>query len=131
MGDQSTFSDREMVALVTRFYDRARADPVLGPLFDDAIKDWDGHIALVADFWSSTLLRTGRYRGNPFMAHATLPLEPAHFDLWLGHFEAVAADCLPAALAEQAVAKARHMSRSIMAGLFTVPGHRFGAPRDA
>ena len=104
--------------LVERFYEIGRQHPVLGPLFEAAITDWDEHITVVADFWSRTLLGTDRYRGNVFSSHMRLPVEPVHFDLWLTVFRQAAAETLPPMLAEQAIAKAVHMTHSISVGLF-------------
>ena len=37
---------------VRAFYDRARADDLLGPVFDGWIKDWAQHLKMMDDFWS-------------------------------------------------------------------------------
>jgi hemoglobin len=128
MSHDTPATEQDIERLVRHFYSLAAADPILGPMFEEMISDWEPHIAVVVDFWSSALLGTGRYKGNPFMAHATLPLQPGHFDLWLALFEKATDETLPPAAAEKAMAKARHMARSITVGLFTVPGHRFGKP---
>ncbi|MBI3444342.1 MAG: group III truncated hemoglobin [Magnetospirillum sp.] len=104
--------------LVVRFYEIGRADPVLGPLFEAAIPNWPEHIAIVSDFWSHALLGTQRYRGNVFASHMRLPIEPVHFDLWLAVFKQAAAETLTPMLAEQAIARALHMTQSITVGLF-------------
>ena len=65
--------DEAMIhALVHGFYARVRADAELGPIFERAIGDhWDTHLATMCDFWSSVMLTSGRYKGNPMMAHVT------------------------------------------------------------
>jgi len=115
--------------LVEVFYARAREDALLGPLFVDTIHDWDAHLARIKDFWSKQLLGTERYSGHSFMQHAVLPIEPAHFDRWLALFDATAAELLPPDAHKTAMTKANHMSASFQAGMFTVPGHRFGVAR--
>lgn len=65
-----------IAALVARFYGKARQDPLIGPLFNRAVADWDEHLAKLSDFWSSVMLTTGRYRGNPIAAHLKHPIEP-------------------------------------------------------
>lgn len=118
--------EAEMERLVRRFYDLCHDDPVLGPFFERTVADFETHVGVVIDFWSSALLKTGRYRGNQFMAHAKHPIEPEHFDIWLELFEKAANEVLPPAMAAEAMLKARHMGRSIKVGMFTAPGHRFG-----
>ncbi len=55
--------------LVATFYGRAREDEVIGPIFADAVHDWDHHIAQIAAFWSSVILKTGNYDGRPMAPH--------------------------------------------------------------
>ena len=55
--------------LVNAFYARVRADAQLGPVFNGAIDDWPEHLGKLADFWSSVMLTTGRYKGQPVPAH--------------------------------------------------------------
>lgn len=123
----ATVGEAEMERLVRRFYDLCHDDPVLGPFFEQTVADFEAHVQVVIDFWSSALLKTGRYRGNQFMAHAKHPIRPEHFDIWLDLFEKAANETLPPAMAAEAMVKARQMGRSIKAGMFTVPGQRFGA----
>ncbi|KAK0363120.1 hypothetical protein LTR94_015981 [Friedmanniomyces endolithicus] len=55
--------------LVPAFYARVRADALLGPIFESAIDDWPHHLAKLKDFWSSVMLASGRYKGQPMPAH--------------------------------------------------------------
>lgn len=76
-------------AVVHAFYDDVRRDPLLGPVFDARIapEEWPHHLAKLCDFWSATLLRTGRYAGRPLPPHLTLPgLGEEHFRRWLRLF---------------------------------------------
>jgi len=76
-------------AVVHAFYDDVRRDPLLGPVFDARIapEEWPHHLAKLCDFWSATLLRTGRYAGRPLPPHLTLPgLGEEHFRRWLQLF---------------------------------------------
>ncbi|MBP2290642.1 group III truncated hemoglobin [Azospirillum rugosum] len=119
-----------IAALVRRFYDAARADPVLGPSFA-GVADWEEHFEVIERFWASALLGTKSYKGNPFMAHVNLDLTPESFTRWLALFKDAADAVLPPAYAEQAVAKANHMARSLTAGLFTIPGRKYQPPAYA
>jgi hemoglobin len=82
--------DEAMIhAVVHGFYDGIRKDDLLGPIFMGAIApdEWPHHLAKMCDFWSSTLLRTGRYAGRPLAPHLTLPgLGEQHFRRWLTLF---------------------------------------------
>ncbi|WP_233344619.1 group III truncated hemoglobin [Burkholderia cepacia] len=74
--------------LVYAFYDRVRADPLLGPVFDARLAGrWDDHLPKMVTFWSSLVLGTKGYRGNVQQAHQPLDgIEPAHFSRWLSLF---------------------------------------------
>ncbi|MBR8056519.1 group III truncated hemoglobin [Burkholderia dolosa] len=74
--------------LVYAFYDRVRADPLLGPVFDAKLAGrWDDHLPKMVSFWSSLVLGTKGYRGNVQQAHQPLEgIEPAHFSRWLSLF---------------------------------------------
>jgi hemoglobin len=86
--------------LVYAFYDRVRADPLLGPVFDAKLDGrWDTHLPKMVSFWSSLVLGTRGYRGNVQQAHQPLDgIEPAHFSRWLSLFlKTVEARYTPAA----------------------------------
>jgi len=106
---------------VRRFYAKGAEDPLLGSIFT-AIDRLDEHMGVVANFWSRTLLGTDRYQGQPFAAHINLPIEPAHFTRWLELFRETASETLPKTQAEQAMAKAAHMTQCFQAGLFPFIG---------
>lgn len=75
-------------AVVGTFYAKVRRDPLLGPIFNEAVADWPEHLDRLCAFWSSLTLMTGRYKGDPFGAHLALPpLDHRHFRTWLGLFE--------------------------------------------
>jgi hemoglobin len=84
--------DEAMVhAVVHGFYDKIRADELLSPIFYSRIApdEWPHHLAKMCDFWSATLLRTGRYEGRPLPPHLAIPgLGEAHFRRWLTLFRA-------------------------------------------
>ena len=108
--------------MVRLFYERALRDDVLEPIFRGAIHDWEGHIAIVRDFWSGVLHGTGRYQGNAFAPHMKLRFEPEAFDHWLTIFESAATDALTRLDAEKAIHVARHMAASFKAGIFPFAG---------
>jgi hemoglobin len=119
--------DRVLERLVRTFYAAARQDPLIGPLFD-TVQDWEAHIAKIATFWSSVALMTGRYHGQPMVAHLKLPLEPQHFVRWLSLFEQTArANCSEPAAA-LLMDKARRIAQSLELGMNVhrglLPGQR-------
>jgi hemoglobin len=115
-------TEAQLARLVARFYDRARADPLLAPVLEAAIRDWDAHHAVVQGFWSHMLLRTQRYRGSAYAPHLNRGIRPEHFPRWLALFREAAEETLPPAAARQAFAHAEFMSQSYQAGLFPMPG---------
>ena len=104
--------------MVRLFYERGLADPMLGPVFRESIHEWEGHIAIVRDFWSGAIHGTGRYTGNAFAPHMKLKFEPETFDHWIATFESAATDALAPQDAVKAVRIARHMAESFKVGLF-------------
>jgi len=107
--------DQALAELTARFYERADADPLLGPVLQAAlpIEKRAEHFAVFRDFWSRMLLGTDHYRGNAFTAHTGLVLDSRHFERWLEIFAELAADILPPEIAAQALAQARHMSECL------------------
>ncbi len=81
--------------------------------------DWAWHLARLADFWSSMMLRSGRYQGDPFSAHRRLPdLEPAMFDRWLALFGEACADVFEPDTADAFRGRAERVARSLRMDLF-------------
>ncbi len=110
--------------LVDEFYARVRAHPRLGPVFADAIAEdgWPAHLRKMYAFWSSVMLTSGRYKGNPVAVHAAVAgISPELFPLWLDLFEATARDLFVADLAARFCAKARSIAESLKLALFFRP----------
>lgn len=108
-------TEADIRRFVVRFYAEVRRDPDLGPIFEERIGDhWPDHLDRMVDFWSSILLASGRYSGNPLEKHrAVAGIESRHFDRWLELFESVLARELDSALAADVVARA-HRMRSVL-----------------
>ncbi|MFC5385003.1 group III truncated hemoglobin [Aquamicrobium segne] len=104
-----------IVAVVHGFYDKIRKDDLLGPIFNGAIAeaDWPPHLNNMCDFWSSTLLRTGRYEGRPLPPHLALPgLGKEHFQRWLSLFQTTVHDLCPPEVAELFMDRAMRIAHS-------------------
>jgi hemoglobin len=112
-----------LAAVIEAFYRKVRRDPDLAPVFEAAIPDeaWPIHLEIIRGFWSSVLLKTGRYKGNPLRAHLGKGIRPEHFERWLALFDATAAEVLSPAAAAILTDKARQIAASLQAGLYFRP----------
>lgn len=108
--------DEEMIhAVVHGFYDRIRADALLGPVFDAAIapEEWPVHLAKMCDFWSGMLLRTGRYQGRPLPPHLAIPgIGEEHFRRWLTLFRETVGQLCPPGIAALFMDRALRIAHS-------------------
>ena len=114
--------EASIARLVRTFYGRAREDDLIGPIFNRAVEDWDHHIGKITDFWSSMMLKTGRYDGRPMRPHLVLPLAGAHFDRWLALFEQTAREIFSAEVAAAFIIRARRIADSFEMGIATMRG---------
>ena len=81
--------------LVRTFYGKIRKDPLLGPVFETRIADWEPHLKRMCAFWSSVALTSGVYSGRPMEKHLPLPVDARHFDRWLALFNDTAREVCP------------------------------------
>jgi hemoglobin len=116
-------TEADVDALVRRFYRRARADDVLGPVFAAADLDWDAHIGRVTAFWTWQLLGGRRYDGRPLRSHRRVhdlvPFTEAHYERWLALFSQTLRESWDgpvAALAEQRAGRMARSMRRVLAG---------------
>ncbi|WP_292108677.1 group III truncated hemoglobin [Brevundimonas sp.] len=115
--------DEPMIAsLVDAFYARVRADPLLGPVFDARITDWEPHLQQMRLFWSSVALMSGVYHGRPMPKHLPLPVDAVHFDRWLELFEGTAREVCPPAAADHFIERARRIAQSLELGIAGAQG---------
>ncbi len=111
--------------LIARFYAAIRRDPDLAPVFEAAIGEagWPDHLATMCRFWSSVMLGSGRYAGNPVSVHRGVAgLERPMFAHWLAVFESVAASLFVPETAALFVAKAGRIAASLQNTVFHRPG---------
>lgn len=85
----TSVTEANIAIMVERFYASVQQHPTLGPVFNERLEGrWDVHLAQMKNFWSSVLLRSGRYEGFPLGAHFDVPgIEARHFGDWLALFE--------------------------------------------
>lgn len=112
--------EAQLARLVGQFYAEVRADQLLGPVFNGAISDWPEHLQRLAAFWSSVMLSTVRYKGQPLPAHLRHQDEitPAMFERWLSLWQVCAERCLAPAAAGAVIAKAHRIAQSLQMALF-------------
>jgi len=115
--------------LVNAFYERVRADDLLGFIFDEvAGVDWETHLPKMYGFWETVLFRSGGYTGNPLAAHAKLvPLTAMgrpQFDRWLELFRATVDDLFSGENAEHIKNCAADMANVIHLKINRIPDPR-------
>ena len=109
--------------LVDDFYDKIRTDPELGPIFLRVIPgDWDPHLATMRRFWSSVMLTSGRYKGDPVTVHRRVAgIEMELFDRWLRQFHQTSRELFVDDLANALLEKATRIAESLKLALFYRP----------
>lgn len=112
-----TLDEAHLATLVDRFYEKVRADPMLGPVFNAAVHDWDEHRRTLVSFWSSVALGTQSYRGSPMSAHRPHPIRGEHFDHWLELWRETAREVLEEEDAGRMIDYAERIGRSLRMGL--------------
>jgi hemoglobin len=96
--------------LVDSFYGNARKDKLLGPVFEEAIDDWQHHLPTMYQFWERMLFGIDEYAGNPLEKHFKLPIEAAHFTRWIKIFNFTVDGNFSGAKAERAKMLAKNIA---------------------
>lgn len=109
--------------LVDDFYDKIRTDPELGPIFLRAIPgDWGPHLATMRKFWSSVMLTSGHYKGDPVTVHRrVVGIEMELFDSWLTLFHQTSRELFVDDLADTLLETAARIAESLKLALFYRP----------
>ncbi len=116
-------TEESIKSVVDSFYIKIRSDPLLSPIFEQAIgteaSDWAPHMEIMYAFWSSLMLGTKRYGGNPFKKHKDLPpFDKKLFDHWLELFEETVRQWHTPEIAELYKMKSQMIARSLKFGLY-------------
>jgi hemoglobin len=116
-------SEEGIRRLVDAFYVKVRRDPELAPIFLRAIPgDWQPHLNKMYAFWSSVMLTTGRYKGNPVVKHLVIPgIRPHLFERWLALFNETCGELFVEGIGEEFRVKAARIAESLMLALFYRP----------
>ncbi|TPJ38236.1 group III truncated hemoglobin [Mesorhizobium sp. B2-6-5] len=120
-------SEEQVRQLVDSFYGKIRADADLEPIFERVVAgDWETHLAKMYDFWSSVMLTTGRYKGNPVAVHQRIEgLEIGFFDRWLDLFGESCDELLDEETAGLFWLKAVRIAESLKLAVFYRPDRRW------
>jgi hemoglobin len=116
---EPAITEEALGMVVERFYSRIRLDPLLGPIFNDAVHDWAEHLGRLTDFWSSVMLTSRRYKGRPLPAHLKHAdaITPEAFERWLGLWQAATNELLPPDAAAALQVKAARIAESLSLGI--------------
>jgi truncated hemoglobin YjbI/tellurite resistance-related uncharacterized protein len=111
--------EQALPCLLKTFYGRVRDDAELGPVFNNAVQDWPLHLARLADFWSSIMLTSGRYKGNPMKLHLrhASRITASMFERWLSLWRRTTDEMLSAENAASMQAKADRIAESLQLAL--------------
>lgn len=118
----------DIFLLVSKFYDKVRADATLGPFFNETIKDWDAHLDHLTTFWETSLFMTRKlekkYHGNPLDAHVKVDkaydnkITELHFGLWLNLWYQTLDELFQGEIVENAKRRARKMGTFMYLKIF-------------
>jgi hemoglobin len=98
--------------LVNTFYEKVRANNFLAPVFNARIQDgWPQHLEKMYTFWQTVLLGEHTYYSSPFLPHAKLPVDHAHFVQWLTLFTTTIEELFIGEKADEALWRANKMAQ--------------------
>ena len=114
-----TITEDALRKLVDLFYTRVREDPLIGPVFNDAIHDWPEHLDKLHAFWSSVMLTSGRYKGRPLPAHVRHGdrIDDEAFARWLSLWKATTEELFYPEDAASLQDKADRIAESLALGI--------------
>ncbi len=123
LGAPAPYIDGAMIhTLVHDFYAAIQVHPILGPVFDTRVRNWDAHLPRMVHFWSAILLATPGFQGNPMQRHREIKAaEPGHFDVWLGLFSTTVTGLFAPADHDRIMVRANRIATRLRAAMFPEP----------
>lgn len=111
--------------LVDTFYNKIKANPVIGHIFNDIAKvDWEHHLPKMYSFWASLLLGEHSFSGNPMQKHIALSklttMSEVEFSEWLSLFIQTTDELFEGEKAEEAKTRAANIARLMLHKIQTV-----------
>ncbi|MBP1650377.1 MAG: globin [Bacteroidetes bacterium] len=113
-------TEEDIQLMVHTFYARVREDNTIGPIFNARIKDWDTHLQKLCNFWSTLLLCTRKYEGDPMSVHRGMAIDTVHFNTWLSIFQQTIDELFAGETAQAAKNRAQKIS-AVMQHVVTRP----------
>ena len=112
-------NEAALAQLIPAFYARVREDPLIGPIFDGAVGQWPEHLEKLQAFWSSVMLKSGRYDGRPLPVHIELGdvVTREAFQRWLALWRETTSELLEPAPAAAMQDKAERIAESLALGI--------------
>lgn len=113
-------TEDSITRLVHGFYDKVRAHPELGPIFEARLAGhWDAHLARMVDFWATMMFDdVFRYDGRPLGVHLNMPeLADHHFTSWLTLFRETANEVFTPDIAAHFIEWAERVAKSFRYGM--------------
>jgi len=113
-------SVESITQLVHGFYGDVRKDPLLGPVFEQALHGrWEAHLQRLVDFWSTVALGTRSFKGDVFGKHMALQgVTPAHFAAWVGLWQQHTNGLFTPEVAHDLQVAAHGIARNLFRGYF-------------
>lgn len=118
-------NSRENISfLIHTFYGKVQQDGMLGPVFNSVVEHWPEHLERLTDFWESSLLLSGTYKGNPAQVHRQVDssvnnsIGMEHFGRWLHLWFATIDEHFMGKNADLAKNRARNMSTHMFLRIF-------------
>jgi hemoglobin len=116
-------TEENIKVLVDEFYAEIKKDQTLGPIFNREIGDgWASHMPRMYDFWSSVMLKSGRYHGRPVPVHMKIEgLSKERFIHWLKMFHRKAHELYEEEIANIYVEKSNMIAQSLQFAIGLTP----------
>lgn len=103
--------------LLHHFYADVRQHQVIGPIFNQRIHDWPGHLQIIGEFWARQTGGPSAYPGGMAAKHLPLDLTRAHFLHWLQLWEFNCHRNLRAPEAGEMIQLARRLAENLQRNL--------------
>ncbi|OCX52894.1 hypothetical protein BEL04_00765 [Mucilaginibacter sp. PPCGB 2223] len=113
-------SRTDIESLLTKFYERAFADDVIGFIFTEITHlDLATHLPVIANFWEDILLGTHHYHGNPVKVHLEIDrlseLNENQFNRWLFLWQITVDRYFTGPIADEARHRANNIAKVMIA----------------
>ncbi|HWD91788.1 MAG TPA: group III truncated hemoglobin [Verrucomicrobiae bacterium] len=109
----SRIGRENLAALLRHFYADIRQHKLVGPIFNNQIKDWPAHLETIGSFWMRMTGGPPLYSGQMPSKHLELGLDATHFQVWLQLWEFNCRNYLAAREAEEMIRLAHDIGRRL------------------